>query len=244
MLPLEAWPPPPVRCETMPGFGDVGPGSGEAPAGVRLVSDAPPRRFAISFSGQQLSLRCYLDYEKARKTYSDIVLELDAPRRVKIHLLQGLAHHIVRLTLAGLSGLDRCGLVEVALVVDIKVAKSIAQLKDLILLELRKFPSRNTRVNDIVKCKVRLGNRLIIAAGTSESHLWSLRTFIASARYVSAMLGVVMVGEQWQPTCAQDPMTTICGSSGFKRGLGLQCTCRLEKPARQPAIRRYRSKGL
>lgn len=92
-------------------------------------------------------------------TYSNVVFQLDTSRRVKFHLLQGLAHNVVRLTLACLCGLDGGGLVNVALVVDIEVAEGIAQFKDLILLELRKFPVRKARVSRGQRRLARTGQR-------------------------------------------------------------------------------------
>jgi hypothetical protein len=40
-------------------------------------------------------------------TYIDIVLELYAPGTIELDTFQGLAHHIIRLSLGLLGGLDR-----------------------------------------------------------------------------------------------------------------------------------------
>jgi hypothetical protein len=55
-----------------------------------------------------------------------VILQLNSAGRVELDFLQGLPDDIVRLALALLSGLDSSGLVKVALVVDIKLAKSVS----------------------------------------------------------------------------------------------------------------------
>lgn len=75
----------------------------------------------------------------------DIVVQLDAPRAIELDLLQGLAHHVVRLVLGLLGRLDDRGLVEVTLVVDIELAEGVLQAEDLALLKLWVFPARNGR---------------------------------------------------------------------------------------------------
>lgn len=57
--------------------------------------------------------------------YANVVFELNSFGGVKIDLLQGLSHNIVRLALAGCGSLDGGGLVYVSLVVDIEPAKGI-----------------------------------------------------------------------------------------------------------------------
>jgi hypothetical protein len=74
-------------------------------------------------------------------TYPDVILELDSARRVQVNLLQCLSDHIVGLALALLGGLDRGGLLNVALVFNIELAEGIGEPKDVALLELRVFPS-------------------------------------------------------------------------------------------------------
>ena len=94
--------------------------------------------------GDELSLLapdgalCSLDM-----AYIHIVVQLYSPRAVQLHLFQGLAHDVVRLVLRLLGGLDDRGLVEIALVVDIELAKGILQPEDLALLELGVLPARN-----------------------------------------------------------------------------------------------------
>lgn len=73
-------------------------------------------------------------------TYPDIVLELDPTGRVQLDLLQRLSDHIVGLALARLGGLDRGGLLYVALVVDVELVEGIGERKDVALLKLRVFP--------------------------------------------------------------------------------------------------------
>lgn len=51
--------------------------------------------------------------------YADIIFQLNSPRRVKLDLLQGLPHDIVRLPLALLGGFNRRSLVNVAFIVHI-----------------------------------------------------------------------------------------------------------------------------
>ena len=75
-------------------------------------------------------------------THVNIVVQLDSPRAVQLHLFEGLAHHIVRLVLRLLRRLDYRRLVEVALVVDVESAKGILQAEDVRLLELGVFPVR------------------------------------------------------------------------------------------------------
>lgn len=75
-------------------------------------------------------------------TYTDIVFQLDSPRRVQLNLLQGLSHDIVGLSLGCLCGFDGGGLVDITLVIDVEFAESIGKAKDVGLLELRVFPIR------------------------------------------------------------------------------------------------------
>lgn len=75
-------------------------------------------------------------------TDRDIVLELHAPRGVKINLFEGLADNVIRLVLGLLSGLDGRRLVKISLVVNIEALEGIGKGKDLVLLELRKLPTR------------------------------------------------------------------------------------------------------
>ena len=77
-------------------------------------------------------------------TYADIILELDSSRRVQLDLLQSLAHDIVRLSLGLLGCFDGRRFVDVALVVDVKLAEGVGQAEDLVLLELRKLPGEGT----------------------------------------------------------------------------------------------------
>lgn len=74
-------------------------------------------------------------------TYLDKVLKFNSPGRVEIHFLQSLSHDIIRLSLALLRALDCSSLVEVALVVDVELAKGILEAEDFVLLELRKLPA-------------------------------------------------------------------------------------------------------
>lgn len=63
---------------------------------------------------------------KAKTTaYPDVVFQLDSSGGIEINLLQRLAHDVVGLTLARLGRLDRGGLVNVPLIVDIELAESI-----------------------------------------------------------------------------------------------------------------------
>ena len=58
-------------------------------------------------------------------TYSYVVLKFNSARRVELDLLQSLPNNIVGLPLALLGGLDRCGLVNVALVINVKPSKGV-----------------------------------------------------------------------------------------------------------------------
>jgi hypothetical protein len=78
--------------------------------------------------------------------YINIVVQLHPSRTVQLHLLQGLAHDIVRLVLRLLGGLDDRGLLDVALVVLVELAEGILQAKDLALLELGILSVRNARL--------------------------------------------------------------------------------------------------
>ena len=80
-----------------------------------------------------------------RGTYTDIVFQLYSSGRVEFDILQGLSHDIVRLPLALLRGLDRGGLVDVALVVDVELAEGVGEAEDLVLLELRILPAERRR---------------------------------------------------------------------------------------------------
>jgi hypothetical protein len=75
-------------------------------------------------------------------TYPDVVFQLDSPGRIKFNILQCLADHIIRLTFACLRGFDGSSLVNVPLVVNIELAEGVGEAKDVVLLELRKFPAR------------------------------------------------------------------------------------------------------
>jgi hypothetical protein len=76
----------------------------------------------------------------SREAYANIVFKLDTSGRVQTYVLQGCPDNIVGLALALLGGLDGGGLVDVALVVDVELAKSIRQAEDVALLELGVFP--------------------------------------------------------------------------------------------------------
>lgn len=76
----------------------------------------------------------------SQTTYRNVILQLDAPRRIKLNLFQSLAHDIVGLALAGLCSLDGGSLVDVPLIVDIELTESVGQSEDITLLELREFP--------------------------------------------------------------------------------------------------------
>lgn len=73
-------------------------------------------------------------------TYVYIIFELNSPGRIELNLLESLSHDIVRLSLRLLGGLDGSRLVNVSLIIYIKLAESVLQAKDLVLLELRKLP--------------------------------------------------------------------------------------------------------
>lgn len=80
----------------------------------------------------------------ALRTYANIILELDSPRRIELDLLQCLPDDIVRLTLALLGGLDGRGLVEVPVVVDIELAEGIREGEDFALREFGELPERRS----------------------------------------------------------------------------------------------------
>lgn len=71
-----------------------------------------------------------------------VVLQLNSPRTVQLHLLQCLSDHIVRLSLGVLDGLDRRGLVYIALVVNVELSEGIRETVDLRLRELGIFLRR------------------------------------------------------------------------------------------------------
>lgn len=103
--------------------------------------------------------------------YIHIVVQFYSPRAVQLHLFQGLAHDIVRLVLRLLGGLDHRGLVEIALVVDIELAKGILQAKDLTLLELGVLPVRNALL-----ATVEPGG--CVSNRRDTAYFWSLIMFI------------------------------------------------------------------
>jgi len=74
-------------------------------------------------------------------TYSNVILQLNAPGRVQLNFFQRLAHNIVGLALARLGSFDGCCLVNVPLIIDIELSKCVGEPKDFVLLELRKFPA-------------------------------------------------------------------------------------------------------
>ena len=74
------------------------------------------------------------------ETHINVVVKLDASRAVKFNLFEGLSHDVVGLVFGLLSGLQHGSFVDVALVLNVKPAKSILQAKDLVLLELWIFP--------------------------------------------------------------------------------------------------------
>lgn len=80
---------------------------------------------------------------RAFGTYANIILELNASRRVKLDFLQRLAHNIVGLIFTLLGCLDSGSFIKVSSVVDIKPLKGIGQAEDFVLLELRKLPIKS-----------------------------------------------------------------------------------------------------
>lgn len=88
-----------------------------------------------------------LDRDRDRGAYANIVLELDTSRRVKVDLLQCLSHNIVRLSLAGLGGLDGSGLVYISFVVDVELTEGICQSEYVALVELGESPVLMARVS-------------------------------------------------------------------------------------------------
>lgn len=106
-------------------------------------------------------------------TYGDVVLELDTARRVEVNLFQGLSDDIVWLALALLGSFNGSSLVNVALVVNVELAESVAQAVDFVLGELRILP--------VGRCASVMANPLgdeSRGAGVCNAHLWSLRTFM------------------------------------------------------------------
>lgn len=69
----------------------------------------------------------------------DVVIKLYSSRTVQLHLFQRLAHDIVGLALGVLDGFDGGGFVDIALVVDVELAKGVAEAVDLGLGELGVF---------------------------------------------------------------------------------------------------------
>ena len=62
---------------------------------------------------------------RADDTHSYVVFEFDSSRRVKVDLFQSLPDNIVGLSLTLLGGLDSCGFVNVAFVVDIEPSECV-----------------------------------------------------------------------------------------------------------------------
>ena len=118
MLPFETWPP--VRWE-MTAAGEEG---GPLAAGVGAAE--APRTFAISYA----QVRVSLVFDKIRGgrdvcTHTDVIFELNTPGRIQLNLLQGLSHDIVWLALALLGRFDGGCLIDIALIVDVKLAECI-----------------------------------------------------------------------------------------------------------------------
>jgi hypothetical protein len=73
-------------------------------------------------------------------TYTDIVIQLNSPGRVKFHLFQRLPNNIVGLPFTLLRCLDRGSLIDVPFIIDIEFAEGILKSEDLILLKLGILP--------------------------------------------------------------------------------------------------------
>jgi hypothetical protein len=80
---------------------------------------------------------------RGRGHYIHIVFEFHASGAIQLHILQGRAHHIVRLALGLLRSFDRGGLVQIAPVFDIKPVERILERKDRALVKLWKAPVSN-----------------------------------------------------------------------------------------------------
>jgi hypothetical protein len=83
---------------------------------------------------------------KNTSSYINIVIQFNSPRTIQLNLLQGLAHHVVRLTLTLLDRADGAGFVQVAAIVNVQLAEGILQGEDVRLLELRVFSCTSKRV--------------------------------------------------------------------------------------------------
>lgn len=135
MRPLAAAPlfaaAPPVCCETIP-RGVTGPDES------RFCAGDESRSFETSLE----IVSAYILGQQKSQTHTDVIVQLDSPGGIELHLFQSLAYNVVRLSLTCLSRLDRSGLVDVAFVVDVELAKSILQAEYLVLLKLRILPAQ------------------------------------------------------------------------------------------------------
>ena len=96
-------------------------------------------------------------------TYADIIIQFHSPRRVQLDFFERLPHNIVGLSFALLGSFYCRGFIEIAFVIDIELAKGILKSEDLVLLELRVFPTyfqmfisqdapgRSTRLKEITQ---------------------------------------------------------------------------------------------
>lgn len=75
--------------------------------------------------------------------YIDIIIQFYPPRAIQLHLFERLPNNIVWLSFRRLRRFYDGSLIDVALVIDVQLAKGILQTKDVLLLELRIFSSRH-----------------------------------------------------------------------------------------------------
>lgn len=74
-------------------------------------------------------------------TNIDIVLQFDPARTVEVDIFQDLADGVIGLSFGLLGGLDGHGLVQVAPIIDIQLAKGVLKSEDFALLELGVLPA-------------------------------------------------------------------------------------------------------
>ena len=81
-----------------------------------------------------------MDKDLAFYAHIDIIIQLHPSRAIKLHLFQCLPDHIIGLPFRGLCRLDHCCFINVALVVNIELAKGVLEAENVGFLKLRVFP--------------------------------------------------------------------------------------------------------